>query len=606
MVSKVFVDEVRQQCDLVEVASQFVSLKRQGKNLVGLCPFHEERTPSFTIAPDKQLYYCFGCQAGGDVFNFVMDIEGLTFPEALRYLAERAGLSMPESVDSGPSEQESQRDRVKRYLYRLAEFAAQYFGEQLDGADGARAREYLEKRGISPEIHQKYRLGYAPDGWQNLCTKLRRHNVSLRAAELLGLIKRSQKKGNYYDVFRDRIMFPISDLSGRVIAFGGRVLGDDEPKYLNSAENLLFSKGKVWYGLNLAREQIRRRDRAIIVEGYMDVLACASAGWEEAVATMGTAMTEYQGRILARYTRNALIAFDSDAAGATAVMRSMKNFYGTGVQLRVMEFPEGQDPDDVLNAPGGSERFEALADEAKSFFEFSWELAQNRYDVTESEGKANVIRDLAVAITHEEDPVIRADRIRFLAERLRLPEDAVRAHLRHTRQQEHSLSAREKGSSDKRGKRQRSTPPTGRYRAEQFVIRLMLQDPRYLELARERLTTEDFSDTVHQLVAQVLLHAPLEEWSDVQVKALNECRTEEERKRVARLMIEEVPPGDVERIFSDSVEFLLKRAKEKRLERLQLQVAEKERAGEVIPPELLAEQASLLKELQGYGGCPKK
>jgi len=595
------VERIRDEVDLVEIVSDYVSLKQQGRNMVGLCPFHDERTPSFAVAPDRQLYYCFGCHAGGDVFNFVMEMEGVQFFEALRLLGDRAGISVSDRQHEG-GDKPSREQKMREYLYRVGRFAAGFYSQQLREKTGDRALEYLSRRGISGSIQKDYMLGYAPDSWDALISALRSRGVKMKAAEMLGLVKVSDRTGNYYDVFRDRIIFPINDFRGRVVGFAGRVVDEGQPKYMNSPENPIFHKGSIWYGLDRAKSEIRRRSRVIIVEGYMDVLACVVHGWRETVASMGTSITRSQARILDRYADEALLAYDGDSAGIDAVLRSISSFAGSAINLRVVRLPEGNDPDDVLAGAGGREHFEQYVGGAQAIFEFVWDQAVKRHDISESEGKAEVLREVADMIVSEQDSVIRGDRIRVVAHRLKVPERAVRDQLRRwgRKDKEHKRSADRHNTKENYGTellQQRSTAWRA-WRAEREILRLIMHRGEYLDRVRQDLCTLDFEDDSHRRVLEKILELREARTGDVANALPGCCDEEEDRRLAARLAMEEVPPGESDRAYADCIRTLMHRRKYRRIEELTDIMHEKERRGEKIPPEILREQTELLAELK--------
>ena len=308
------IEEIKEHNEIVAVVSEYVQLKPQGRAYVGLCPFHGEKTPSFTVSREKQLYHCFGCGAGGDVLSFIMNIENLTFGEALRLLAERANISLPDQHLSTPQRRE--KEELER-LYKLNDLAARFYQKiLLQTETGKRALAYLKERGISRQTAEQFRLGYAPPHWTGLVMFLRQKGIPLQEAEKAGLVRGGGD--GYYDRFRDRLLFPILNLRGQVIGFGGRILGEGQPKYLNSPETAIFQKGRSLYGLFQARDQIRREQQALIVEGYMDVITAHQAGIKEAVASLGTSLTVEQARLLRNQAEEVIIVYDADSAGQAA------------------------------------------------------------------------------------------------------------------------------------------------------------------------------------------------------------------------------------------------------------------------------------------------
>jgi len=368
------IEEVRQRADIVEVIGAHVRLKRTGRNFVGLCPFHQEKTPSFSVNAERGFFHCFGCNAGGSVFNFVMKMEGLTFPEAVRSLAQRYGIELPEEqYAGGPSK--SERDS----MYLANQTAAEFFSHVLwKTPDGEQPREYLESRGISPETARSFRIGFAPARILALTRALERRGLR-EAGVKLGLVKRDAEGSR--DMFRARLMFPICDVQGRVVAFGGRVLDDRQPKYLNSPESPLYSKTRTIYGLYEARATIAAKDRAILVEGYIDAITLAQAGFKEAVAGCGTALTVEQLRLLGRHTKNVIACFDGDDAGRKASLRALGIFLQAGLLGRGIFIPAEYDPDTFIRERG-ARAFNELADSAELLVDYF--LTQESHQATRS------------------------------------------------------------------------------------------------------------------------------------------------------------------------------------------------------------------------------
>lgn len=345
-------EAIRDRIDLVELVSEYVRLERAGRNFKGLCPFHTEKTPSFFISPALNRFHCFGCGASGDVFTFLMRIEGLSFREAMRRLAERAGIELRE--ETLPQEAPDERDRLRKLVY-----AANFFYRQcLRRAPNA--QHYLAQRGLTPETVEAFELGYAPDGWDHLLRFLQRHNFSLEDAERAGLLKARDDGSGYYDRFRNRITFPIHDASGRVVAFGARTLGDEEPKYLNSPETPLFEKRNTLYGWHRARSAILRQKAALIVEGYLDLIMLHQYGFTHSVATLGTAFTDEHAARLKRLTERVYLMFDSDAAGVRATLRAGEALAQAGIPTLIVRLPEGDDPDSLLRTQGAAALQRAL------------------------------------------------------------------------------------------------------------------------------------------------------------------------------------------------------------------------------------------------------
>lgn len=345
-------EEIRNRIDLVELVSPYVTLERAGKNFRGLCPFHTEKTPSFYVSPALNRFHCFGCGASGDAFSFLMRIEGISFREAMRRLAERAEIELPE--ESLPKEAPDERERLRKLVY-----AASFFYRQALKRTPA-AQEYLTRRGLTPKTIEDFELGYAPDGWDYLLRFLQRHNFSLQDAEAAGLLKAREDGSGYYDRFRNRIIFPIHDASGRVVAFGARTMGNEEPKYLNSPETPLFEKRNTFYGWHKARGAILQQRAAIVVEGYLDLIMLHQYGFAHSLATLGTAFTDDHASRLKRLVERVYLMFDSDSAGVRAALRAGEVLLQAGIPTLVVRLPQGEDPDSLLRTYGAEALQRAL------------------------------------------------------------------------------------------------------------------------------------------------------------------------------------------------------------------------------------------------------
>jgi len=351
------IGEIKSRVNIVNLISEYITLKKAGRNFVGLCPFHKEKTPSFSVNPEKQIFYCFGCGEGGDIFAFLMKINGTSFAESAQYLASKAGITIPVRTMTNTERTEKSE---KEQLHRINAMAADYFSYQLASNNGRVARDYLTKRKMGAAIAAEFQLGYAPGGWGNLVNYFASKRVPLRLVEKTGLII-SKDKNRFYDRFRGRLMFPIEDLSGRVVAFGGRAIGDDMPKYLNSPESPVYTKGKVLYGMYRTKEKIRTKDYGIIVEGYVDLLSLRDAGVDNVVATLGTALTRDQVELIRRFTQNVAVIFDPDEAGRHAVERSLKLFLEENMHARIVVLPEGYDPDDYVKKFGPEALYDVIS-----------------------------------------------------------------------------------------------------------------------------------------------------------------------------------------------------------------------------------------------------
>jgi DNA primase len=558
---------VRSRTDIVELVSAYVTLRKQGKRYVGLCPFHSEKTPSFTVDRDRGLFYCFGCGAGGDVFEFLMRAHGLSFPEALRELARRAGVPLDE-----PQEK---RGEWERWL-RAVDGAATFFERSLHHPEAGRAgREYLERRGVDPATARRFRLGYAPDGWDHLLRYLTHHGYEPQLLERLGLVH-PRPEGGWYDVFRHRLMFPIFDPQGRPVAFGGRVLRQaDQPKYLNSRDSPLFAKGRTLYGLHLAREAVQRAGRAVVVEGYLDLVTCHQYGVQEAVATLGTALTAEQASLLRRHCQEVVLVYDSDEAGRRAVERALPVLEEAGLVARAAVLPEGLDPDGFLRKHG-REEFLRRVDAAVPVVRFAVESSLRRHPLT-PEGKARVVDELLPLIASIRHDVARSEHIAQLSQRLGVPEDAVRARLRALRRHQarpgpDPVRAAAAGGAE--------------WLAEQHLLQRMLDDEEARVRLAQALREEDFADPVHREIFGVLCRTG-------DVHAVREAVSEAARGVVHGLWFGPRPPRPDEAGWLARIRAEQRR---RRREALVAEIARAEREGDLDRVRAVQEELKALAE----------
>lgn len=412
------IEEIRIAVDIVDYINQFVPLRKVGKNYVGLCPFHTEKTPSFTVSPDKQLYHCFGCGAGGNVFNFVMQYEKVSFFEAVKKIAEYVGVELPK-----PERKERWVETEFEELYEANQFAKEFFIRNLmKTTEGKKAIEYLYKRGINDATIRNFELGYSPEQWDALVQYAIKQNFSLESLEKAGVVAR-REDGAYYDRFRGRVIFPIFSITGRTIAFGGRRLKDDEniPKYINSPETKVYTKGKVLYGLYQGKEAIRKKGYAILVEGYMDCISLFQAGIENVVASGGTALTEEQVRLISNYTNTIYFLYDADSAGAKAMMRGIDLMLAQGLDVYIVKLPEGEDPDSFIKKNPISE-FNKLIENAVNFVEFKALTYQQLGKFDDPNVKVKAIRSLVESISKIPDELKRNVFIREISSKYKIPE----------------------------------------------------------------------------------------------------------------------------------------------------------------------------------------
>src|SRR6266850_1017607 len=424
-----FAEKVKQQADIVRVVGEYVRLKKSGQNFTGLCPFHAEKSPSFAVHPTKQIYHCFGCGVGGDVFKFVMEMEKCAFPEAIRIVAEKCGISIPRPKERSPEERKENQQRT--VLVEMHREAQTFFVKQLEGTlEGKAARAYLEDRGLDQDTIARFGIGYAPSGGDSLL----RHLKPKYSDKLLGdsgLVSRDQSAGRLFDRFRRRITFPISNESGKIVAFGARALGDDMPKYLNSPETPIYSKSNVLYHMDRAKEALRRQDFAILVEGYMDAIAVARAGISNVVASCGTSLAEPQIKLLGRFTRRVIVNYDPDAAGQIATERSLVLLLEQDFEVRVLALPavgnRKADPDLFIREMG-AETYLKLLKEAPPYVDYLIARAR-QMDLSTGEGKLRAVNFLLPYVQKIPNRILRSEWATRIAQQLRLDEPVLRAAL---------------------------------------------------------------------------------------------------------------------------------------------------------------------------------
>lgn len=519
------IDEIRAAADLVDVAADYVQLKRSGSRYKGLCPFHDENTPSFSIDPDQNLYYCFGCGNGGDVFKFVQDIEGVGFLEAARVLAERYGIPLPE--EDGDGEAANERESILHAL----RFAARFFYYQLTQTDrGEPALDYLRDRGYSPSTIKQFGLGYAPDEWDALLTAAEEEQVDPETLEKAGLVAARESGSGFYDRFRGRVIFPIFSHIGKVLAFAGRLLDEskDRPKYINSPETDVYRKKEVLYGLHQAKRAIRQTNEVLLVEGYTDVISLSQAGVENVVASSGTALTEGQVETVDRYATRVLLLYDSDEAGARAAMRGMDRVLAQGMGAYAVELPEGQDPDDFVQGQGGEAFREYLETHRQDLPSFAYEQARHAGQLETPEDRVDVQRDIIESVAQIPDPNLRREYVSRTSEVVGVPDSDLfrmleeeRENLKQQTKRRRAREARRQGtpqtppvpegtsspSGNGDGARtpppertsaseaRRKAPKSGPLPEEKVLLRLMLDHgSRMVEFVLGNMALDEFTD----------------------------------------------------------------------------------------------------------------
>lgn len=480
-ISDAFLQELKYRCDIETVVSRYVNLRKSGRGLVGLCPFHSEKTPSFHIFPDGQNFYCFGCESGGDVITFIRKIENLEYIEAIKFLAQMAGLEMP--VEEG----EEGAAFLKNRILEINRRAAQFFHSYIISPQGAKGLKYFENRKVSPEIIKSFGLGFAPDGWDALTHCLTAEGYSLDEIKASSLADISKKTGNYYDLFRNRVMFPIIDLRGNVIAFGGRVLDDSSPKYLNSRDTPVFSKSRCLFALNFAKNG--NNNSMILCEGYMDAIALHQAGFKNAVATLGTALTQEQSRLMARYAKEVIISYDSDKAGQNASQRAIGLLTAAGLSVRVLHIEGGKDPDEYIKTHG-ADKFRLMLEKSGNHIEYRLSELKTKYNLDITEQRAGFLKEAAGVLASLSSSMEREVYAGKLGESLGVSKESILSDVDRLAST-HSSAAKKAQLraelSQSRGFQDRLNPEKSKYlkaaRAEENLIVLLYKNPDFYKKA---------------------------------------------------------------------------------------------------------------------------
>ncbi len=566
MIPESTLNQIQERTDIVEIVSQHVPLRRAGKNFKANCPFHMEKTPSFHVNPDKQIFHCFGCNAGGNVFTFLMKIEKKDFREVVEALADRAGIEMPKdrAVDEAA---QARRNEILKANRLASEFYQDVLWKE---ASAAPARAYLQTRGLSDETVRDFQLGWAPDAWETLAAALKK-SVSENALEGAGLTLPGKDSG-HYDRFRKRILFPILDPKGSCIAFGGRVMDDSQPKYLNSPETEVYTKGRHLYGLFQARQAIRTENAVIVVEGYMDVIGCHQAGVKNAVASLGTALTTEQARLVKRHTPNVYILYDADAAGEMATLRGLEIFLEEGMEIKIVRLPEGHDPDSFI-LKNGIEAFRHALAGAKNLFEYKLALLKQKHGAVTVEGRVRIANEMVGLFSKVKNEILLSAWTRELAGELGLSEEAVKEEI-----------AKSKGVRDKRpvvaaatGVPARLTGTSART-AEKILLGLLLEEQDFLTRAKTRLRLEDF----HHPTVRKIVEKMFEAGQALTVSGwMNAFEEEPEAAELLALGVAEAEKApEKERAFEDCLSWMERSRFEVSRESLRSQIAEAHRLGD--------------------------
>lgn len=563
-----FKEQVRSSADIVDVVSGYVTLKKRGNNYWGCCPFHGEKTPSFAVNPQKNFFYCFGCHTGGDVFRFVMKIENCNFMEAIKILAGKYGIPVPERQKSA---REIEREKLAKEITDTNAMAARFFSACLNKTDyGKPALAYLIRRGITPAIIESFSIGYALDNFNALVTSLGRRGYSAELLIKAGLAS-AGRSGGAYDKFRGRVMIPIKDPRGRIVGFGGRVLGDGQPKYLNTAETEWFNKRHLLFGMDIALQQIKKSGIAIVVEGYMDAISLHAAGIGNVVASMGTAFAAEQARILKRMADEVIFCYDSDSAGRRASVRAVSIARSTGLKVRIAGVPDGKDPDEYVRHYG-REAFEKVLAEAVEGIEFQISETISQNNVTNLAGKVEAVANILPFLLECKTEIEAAEHIRRLAQRLTIDEGLIleeyRKAARKGAQREERQEPRQINLADN----------SAENAAEELLLAVLLEHPDLAMDCRPIIEEVGFTSSERQQIYDALVQNV--HGDAVDINSLSEVLSDAASSALAGIMARHVPEGAADRIADDCLRQMRRAYLEKEYDRHSQMAAEYEKSGD--------------------------
>lgn len=545
------VEEVRERNDIVDVIGSYVKLQKRGANHMGLCPFHNEKSPSFSVSGSKQMYHCFGCGVGGNVFTFLMEYENFTFVEALRVLADRAGVKLPELEYS---EEAKRAADLKTRVLELYKEAGKYYYYQLRSKQGEEALAYLRNRGLSEETITKFGLGYSTKYSDDLYQYMKKAGYEDTLLKQSGLFTMEESKGAY-DKFWNRVMFPIMDGNNKVIAFGGRVMGDGVPKYLNSPETMIFDKSRNLFGLNFARTS--RKNYFLICEGYMDVIALHQAGFQNAVASLGTAFTPQQARLLSRYTKEVYLTYDSDGAGVAAAIRAIPILKEAGLTAKVIDMQPYKDPDEFIKALGAQE-YQKRIDQAMNSFFFEISVLEKDYELEDPEQKTKFFNEMAKKLLVFTEEIERNNYIEALSRKYNVSYDNLRKLVnRYGAQMTVVNVAKETREREKEQNSKKSKPEEGMRKSQKILLTWLIDDSKSFERILGTITADDFTEDLYREVANMVFEQYENEHKVTPAKIINRFESKELQNEVASLFSTsiqlEMTEAERRKLFADTV-----------------------------------------------------
>lgn len=569
MIPAHIIEEIRNKSDIVKVVSEYLQLKKRGKNYLGLCPFHAEKDASFTVSPEKQIFHCFGCNEGGNAFAFLMKIENISFVEAVDELGIKVGVDVPRPKNAGHSRGEKDK------LYQVMKLAADYFQSNLNDE----ALAYLKKRKIADKTKADFRLGFALPGWDNLFKHLVSRGVDPKLIEKSGLILArearlpdGQGKSGYYDRFRNRLIFTICDQRGRVLAFGGRSLGDEEPKYMNSSDTLIYHKGETLFGLNLSKDSIKKSKTAVMVEGYFDLITPFQSGITNIVATLGTALTTNQCKLLSRYCDTVILGFDADAAGGIAAERSIELLRNQGLKVKVAKLSGGKDPDEIINKLG-REGFDNCLNSSLPYLEFKINRTLSRHNLKEIEGRGKALQEVAVLLNTEKDPFVQNEYAKLIAPVLQTSTDTILSETKRVKQ----YKKMGKGSLHRKTEK----PASKVHEAEKTIIAIASQNAGSLKILRDQLRVDDFSIPDTKKIAELMFSAEVESDNPAHF-ILDNLPEEGTRKFLSGILMSDrlILGSNDKQVMEDCINVIKGVRQKNKIELLKARIQEAEKKGE--------------------------
>lgn len=544
--SEEILNEIRQSNDIVDVISQYVHLKRSGRNYFGLCPFHNEKSPSFSVSPDKQIFHCFGCGVGGNVITFVSQIEGLNFVETVQMLAERANIQLPTLQNNGDTQREILKDKV----YKVNEFTAEYYHQNLYKPQAKMAQEYVKKRQLTNETLKSFRIGFSGK-FDELYQELKKQGFQEQEILESGLVNKNER-GQYIDRYRNRLMFPICDARGRVIAFGGRVLDDSKPKYINSPENIVYSKGRHLFGLNVAKKGDTKK--ILIVEGYMDVISLHQRGITNVVASLGTALTEQQGWLLRKNSEQIILSFDSDEAGIKAKLRSIEILQNMGCDLRVLQLEGAKDPDEYI-LKYGNMRFQNAVDKAFSVVEFKVKILKKELNLDNTNDKIKFLNEIAKLISKVDNTMEREVYIEKIAKEYDISKEAIYAEvnkLTYKNVKTEKVLERPKPVVTHKKVETKEVSEAIRRRENTIISILLTGDLSIYEIIKQNIKPEDFQDEINQKIAQKLYEEF--EKGNSNINGIIDNLDQDQQNQITMIMAEDYEIEDLEKAIDDIIQ----------------------------------------------------